>query len=100
MTIFANAQWSVSEGWLETVEPEAPYEIELERIFHTTNRGSQTLYDWPVHMAEKSWVDVSLFNEAFEVALRHHSKASGTPIDETMLSDSLAEARRIARHER
>jgi hypothetical protein len=30
------------------------------------------MYNWPVHMAEKTWVDIVAFIEAFTAALAIH----------------------------
>jgi len=96
MTVFENSQWVVKEDGMGPVETLPPYDIAIERVFEITNRGGNKFYDWPVHMAEKTWVDAGLFNEAFDHAIRYHSKASGEPIDEDMLQASYGEAFRIA----
>ncbi len=96
MTIHTNNQWEVLETAIRSVGPAPKYEISIQRVYETTNRSAGTLYDWPVHMAEKTWVDTDLFNRAFDVAIRHHSKVTAEDIDEDMLSASYAEAHRIA----
>ena len=95
MSIFENAQWIVEEDGMGPVETLPPYDIAIERVFEITKRGDKTFYDWPVHMAEKTWVEAPLFNAAFDRAIRHYSKASGQPIDESMLRASYEEALRI-----
>jgi hypothetical protein len=96
MPIFQNAQWIVEDDGMGPVKSLPPYDIAIERVFELTERGAQKFYDWPVHMADKMWVDVGLFNEAFDRAIRHYSRVSGEPIDEEMLRASYAEAYRIA----
>ena len=92
MSIFSNAHWLVEDDGMSTIWPLAPYNIDLGRVFETTKRGSQTFYDWPVHIAEKTWVNASLFNDAFDRAIHHYSAISGESIDQAMLDASYAQA--------
>jgi hypothetical protein len=94
--MFKNAQWDVTDYGLEVVKPLAPYEISADRLTETTERSGNTFYDWPVHMAEKTWVDIGAFNEAFEEALEEHKGRYSPRVDSTMLDASFIEARRIA----
>ena len=96
MAIFKNAQWIVEADGMGPVETLPPYDIAIERVFELTDRSGQTFYDWPVHMAEKTWVDAGLFNEAFDRAIRHYSKVSGEPIDEARLKASYEMSHRVA----
>ena len=50
------------------------------------------LYDWPLHMARKPWVDVEPFLEAFEHALRRFCPGD---FDADRLARSAAEAPNI-----
>jgi hypothetical protein len=47
-------------------------------------------------MAEKTWVDVAAFNEAFVKALELHKGKYNPAVDAELLKASLAEARREA----
>ena len=77
---------------LETVKPALRYEIKASRLTETTERADETFYDWPLQMAEKQWVNMDAFAEAFTKALElHHSQEA----DRVMLMESLAEARFI-----
>lgn len=96
MAVYANKQWAVTDFGMEAVEPLPTYEIDAERLGETTDRAGVPLYDWPVHMAEKTWVDIALFIEAFEVALRKHAGAYGEELDREILEASYAFARREA----
>ena len=62
---FKNGQWAVTDYGMETVPPEAPYEFEASRLLEVTDRPKGKFYDWPVHLAEKTWVDIEAFIEAF-----------------------------------
>ncbi len=95
--MFKNFQWAVTKSGMATVKPEARYECHAKRLTETTDRMNGTFYDWPVHMAEKTWVDVEAFNEAFEQALEFHKGRYSPPVDRKMLEASFKEARRIAK---
>jgi hypothetical protein len=96
--LFQNRQWGVTEWGLQSIQPGAPYEynIEAERLLETGNDGTP-LYDWPFHMGEKTWIDMSAFEEAFREALRIHSgKYEGT-VDSALLDQSFAAGRARSR---
>ena len=96
MTLFKNDQWVVLDDGMGPVETLPPYDIAMDRVFELTKRGAKQFYDWPVHMAEKTWVNVELFNEAFDYAIRYYAKVSGVPIDEDMLKASYTESYRFS----
>lgn len=85
---FANAQWAVTRLGIEHMG-EGAYCIEAARVAET--RHGSDLYHFPLHMAEKPWVDSDAFNEAFEVALRRFRPRE---FDADRLARSFAEARR------
>ena len=63
---------------MESIEPAPTYELSSERLLETRTAG---LYDWPVQMAEKNWVDTEAFVEAFTKALSLHAgKLNGAAI--------------------
>ena len=99
--LFQNHQWSVTDYGVESVRPEAPYyHFEKRRILETENRGDE-LYDWPIHMAEKTWVDIEAFIEVFLKAIELHAGSFKGKVDEAMLQKSIERARReAARHRR
>src|SRR4051794_21428864 len=96
MALFQNAQWAVTDWGMEAAHPEPPYEFEAERFTETTVREAITYYDWPVHLAEKDWVDIESFIEAFSRALDLNSDKYNSKVDPDMLNRSFVEARRIA----
>lgn len=75
----------------------SPYEFNAERLAETTERDGVSYYDWPVHMASKTWVDIDAFIEAFSKALEIHAGRYSERIDPDMLDASYEYARRIAR---
>lgn len=94
---YQNSQWAVTEYGLETVAPEARYEIEASRLTETTKRGDDTFYEWPVHLAEKEWVDLGAFIQAFEKALELHKDRYSLNLDTEMLEASKKMASCIAK---
>jgi hypothetical protein len=88
---FINHQWAVTGYGLECVQPGAGlYEAEGSRMNET--RPGTDLYDWPLHMAEKDWVDLGAFNEAFEHALRLYCPRD---FNADRLARSIAEGRAL-----
>lgn len=98
MTIFENAQWKVLDDGVEAKTGFPGYDFAINRVFEITSRGAKTFYDWPIHMAEKIWVDLPLFIEAFEKAVRYYASTSGETVNEDMLKASYDEAYRVAQN--
>lgn len=69
--LFTNQQWAVTPWGLTSRDPSPLKEIPVERL--TQLAAEPEYYLWPLFMAEKSWVDLSLFIEAFSEALRYHA---------------------------
>ena len=99
-----NWQWAITDQALEAlgyatssrVEGITPeYTIGLDRLLETQNFGGVPHYDWPVHRAGKSWVDIEAFNEAFEVAIRDRFGAEMEGVDRAMLEASLELAKKM-----
>ena len=63
---FKNAQWKVTCYGLECRTTH--YDIQAKTLCHV--RGE--LPEWPLHMADKNWVDARLFCEAFREAIALH----------------------------
>jgi hypothetical protein len=96
MVLFQNRQWSVTDYGLECVQRSWEYWIAARRLLTTTGSGHGTLYDWPVHLALKKWVDIEAFIEAFEKALELHERKYEGPVDFSMLGRSIDAARDLA----
>ncbi len=82
----------MSNSGLETVKPALWFEIKASRLMETIKRADETFYAWPLQMAEKRWVDMRAFDEAFTKALKllHPQE-----VNRVMLIESLAEAHLI-----
>ncbi|MEE2741108.1 MAG: hypothetical protein VYA35_07015 [Pseudomonadota bacterium] len=98
MELIRNHQWVATDEGIDRADGKSSYWIAISRIFEDgDHRGQGKMYDWPVHMAEKTWVDIDAFIEAFDASLKFQAERSGVEIDETALDRSYAEAYRIAR---
>jgi len=73
MGLYQNHQWAVTDDGIESVEPAPTYYIAASRLTEMGGAGEHVLYDWPVLMAEKTWVDIAAFIQAFEKALEIHA---------------------------
>ena len=94
---FKNHQWEVNEDGLDSCGDAPHYEVDAKRLSETTDRLGILYYNWPVHMAEKIWVDIEAFIEAFTKALDIHKGVYPYPKDEEMLERSIVKARKEAR---
>lgn len=91
---FENSQWAVTEDGLDTIESEPFYEIDAADLVKTVNLDGDIYYDWPLHMAAKTWLDVEAFIEAFTLALDVHRRRLPFRVDPDLLQKSLLEVRR------
>lgn len=87
--VFENSQWRVTPTTLESTDPRV---IPLGELLKLRGTDAEALYDWPLQTAEKSWVDVEAFIEAFTFAVDRNS----VPADPARMARSVAEARAIA----
>lgn len=94
-TLYENQQWKVTEYGLESVRPSGEYNIAAERLLEVRDKGGRH-YTWPVHMAEKPWVKIDSFIEAFLKAIELHAGRYEGSVDPAIMSESLARARERA----
>lgn len=67
--LWQGEQWAVTEYGIECRD--GTYAIDASRLLK--KRIGTNQYDWPLHMAEKVWVDLDDFQRAFAVGcLLHH----------------------------
>lgn len=97
MVLYENNQWQVTNSWVETKRPEAPYHFAVTRLAETTERSGRIYYDWPLHLAEKEWVDLEAFIEAFSQAMKLCAGKYSPPLDQEMLEASIQYARKLRR---
>ena len=100
MALFKNGQWAVRSWGLQSVKPGAPYEynIAASRLLEKMGAGGGELYDWPYHMAEKNWVNIDAFIEAFGKALEEHKGKYNADVDTELLKLTYQKARERAQH--
>jgi hypothetical protein len=97
-TFFENNQWKVTDYGMEGAGEYSWYHFNAERLVEDQNNDNRgRYYDWPLHMAEKTWIDIEAFISAFEEALKIHKARLPQPVDPTILRASLDLARKIAR---
>jgi hypothetical protein len=95
--LFQNHQWAVTDHGVESVKPAPTYHFNAERLLETNGAGLGQLYDWPIHMAEKTWVDTEAFIDAFLQALKLHAGRYEGKADPSKLSATIDKARQEAR---
>jgi hypothetical protein len=93
--LFANSQWAVTNYGLQCLTD--PYDIDAERLGKFRLWASPARYDWPLHLAEKEWVDIVAFCEAFREALRIHGKRYKGKLDMAQLEATIEKACDLAR---
>lgn len=97
MENFQNSQWRVNDDFIVPVADDIDYHVPRARVFEvTTFHSPDPLYDWLPHMAEKRWVDIEAFINAFQHVLQLEATKTGTVIDADMLSRSIVKARELA----
>lgn len=96
MVLFKNSQWVVTDTHVQSVKPAPDYHFEIGRLTEAERAPGET-YDWPVHMAEKTWVDIEAFIEAFEQGLTIHTGKYKPPVDASILTATIVEARKEAK---
>lgn len=70
MLLFENDQWRVTDAVLELTKPFVSSAIPRSDLLRVRKASEGDLYEWPLHMAEKSWVDLEAFIEAYLAALK------------------------------
>lgn len=101
---FRNAQWEVTRSGIVSRMGLAPgrFQIDSELLLASATIGGRQLYDWPLYLAQKRWVQLDLFFEAFRIALDVHVGRFPGAVDHEILEASFIEAIRISerRHPR
>jgi len=68
------------------------YEISADRLGE--RRPGTELLDWIVHLAEKEWVRIDDFVDAYRQAVRQHSGRFAPAVSDAEIRHSLAHARK------
>jgi hypothetical protein len=85
-----NHQWKIlDDGTIESIGVmNTEYWIAGNRIAEPRDWGGDSLYEWPLHMSEKTWIDLRAFEEVFRAAF----VANGVDMDADKMDRSFAEA--------
>jgi hypothetical protein len=83
----------IDEHGIRTIGGAPEYLIEAEALLMTTIRYAETYYDWPLYMADKSWIDFEAFCEAFERAVIVLADRLQSFVDRRMLNTSFEKGR-------
>ena len=67
------------------------YHIDAKRFLESHDE----FYEWPLHMAEKTWVNIEEFNAAFRQALAAHAGKYKGELDNAKLEASFRQAVRL-----
>ncbi len=84
-TLWQGSQWAATEYGIEARD--GKYAFPAGLLSETREVGGEQLPDWPLHMAEKSWVNIDDFCTAFLVALTmfpEEASFGGTQIREAV----------------
>jgi hypothetical protein len=100
--LFRNHQWVVTDWGLEGLYPseDDPYLIPADGLLERGGIGRGILYDWPLHIAQKTWADIDAFIEAYLQALEVHKGRYQGEVDPDTLGKSLHAARQPPRRSR
>jgi len=93
MVWFENHQWAVTDYGLESIQLPWEYPIAASRLLETRGSADSKLYNWPVHLAQKKWIDIEAFIEAFNKALELHEDEYRGSVDFLVLGKSIDAAR-------
>ena len=84
-TLWQGRQWAATEYGIQARD--GSYAIAADRLSETREVEGEQLPDWPLHMAEKAWVNIDDFCTAFLVALTmfpEEASFGGTQIREAV----------------
>lgn len=93
-SFFRNSQWEIDELGLIGRYSTLVYEIPAWDLTDTS--CYDLYYSWPVRVAEKPWVDIEAFIEAYRVGMVLLDGMYFPACDQTKLKTSIDEARRLA----
>jgi hypothetical protein len=93
--LFENHQWQVTDFGVESIRPAPTYPIPADRLLEA-RWGRAPVYSFPMQMAQKTWVDIEAFIEAFEKALQLLADRIEGSVDPEKLTASIAKARQEA----
>ncbi len=91
------AQWLVTDDGIEGAGIYAGYFIDKTRLGERRRGSDGALLDWPLHMAEKSGINLPDFKRAFLEAVERHRLHIKEPFSRDIMRQSFAAALRFWR---
>ncbi len=92
---YQGSQWAVNQELFWALPPER-YDFQTRRIGEIEDWGSGPIYTFPVHMAEKEWVDIEDFIEVFQAAWSLYGALLPAPLDKEVMERTVRQARKVA----
>jgi hypothetical protein len=81
--------WKVTNKGIEWAgTPPVEYVIDKDRLGETAVWGGTKIYDWPVHMVQKTWLQRKDINDLTQ-ALRFAAEHFGVPLSDDIWEASL-----------
>lgn len=97
MLIKRFGSWNVTDNGIEWAgTPAVEYVIHHTRLTEMVERGGVIIYDWPVHMVEKTWLkreDINDLTDALRFAGNHFGQAFSPDIWKDTLELQASELR-------
>ena len=87
------SQWAVDQSRFWALPPER-YEFGTSRIGEIEDWGNGRIYTFPVHMAEKNWVDIEDFISVFQVAWSIYGALQEQPLNPEIMERTIRQARK------
>jgi hypothetical protein len=92
MLVYENSDWIVDSEGIHTKHPPPDYNIFFRSLYDMRDTLEGDMFEWPLHMAHKSGINIHLFNDAFSKAMRYHATLNHRGVDEDLLRRSCEEA--------
>jgi hypothetical protein len=94
--LWQGRQWVVTSRGMRPAASQMHYWIGKERLAEARPFSAGVLADWPLHMAEKDWVDIEDFLQVWVKACKLHH----TDLGRINVALSIKEARELSREDR
>ena len=89
-------QWEVDQHVFRTRLGHLNYDFATSRMGEIEDWGFGPIYTFPVHLAEKDWVDIEDFIVVFTYAWLVYGALQSAPLDRVVLERSLQRARKVS----
>lgn len=93
--VHRGAQWAVDQETFRALPPER-YSIPTRWIGNIDDWGNGPVYEFPVHMAEKSWVDIDDLISVFRAAWYVYGALQPAQLDDAIMERTVQQARKVS----